>query len=735
VVRLLLRSLHGRPKRLALKELTVIFMDNERWELRIPKREIRIGLRGKILIPFLALMLVSLGIISAIATRSIYEVGYRASDNAEQMGKNIVRTSFSALEDMARILIQRKALYIANEMDIFLQFHQNLDLSQLEQNKELNEIAVQSVAQTGHTMVYDDTYKVIFHVDPKMIGVQLNKIAGEPTQFWSILERSLSGEASGYYTWGEDEQGEPRRKYMHSIPVPRSKLVVAAAAHMDEYLAPAEVAERKMITAVSATTEYIEQQIENAQLIFFVVGLGVIILAAVVIFLLSRAITRPISALTEGAEVIGKGQLDYSISVETGDEIQQLAEQFNAMARALKGSYTNLEEKVKDRTKQERQRVEQLRTINEVSRKISSIVDLDELIPYVGNMLRETFNYHNVNIFLFEPASGKLVLKALSVSGQQGVIPAGVALEVDEKGVVGWVARSGEVLLANDVNKEPKYRPVKELSDIRSELAVAVKIGSEILGVLDIGSTELDAFNEADVFTSQTIADQLAVAIDNARLYSETRQVAVMEERNRMAREIHDTLAQGFTGIILQLEAAEQSLSHDSKDVERHLSQAANLARKSLAEARRSVWNLRPQALDQVKLADALKQEVVRFAHETGLDARYSVLGTKRDIPPDVEASLLRICQESLANVKKHAKATVVEVNFGFDDSSVSLTVHDNGIGFKPEAISDITKRERKFGLTSMQERTRGLGGTFELQSGKRRGTRVRVVVPIKQEV
>ena len=121
----------------------------------------------------------------------------------------------------------------------------------------------------------------------------------------------------------------------------------------------------------------IEQQIENAQLIFFVVGLGVIILAAVVIFLLSRAITRPISALTEGAEVIGKGQLDYSISVETGDEIQQLAEQFNAMARALKGSYANLEEKVKDRTKQERQRVEQLRTINEVSRKISSIVDLD----------------------------------------------------------------------------------------------------------------------------------------------------------------------------------------------------------------------------------------------------------------------------------------------------------------------------------------------------------------------
>ena len=710
-------------------------MNNERWELWLPKREVKVGLRGKILIPFLALMLVSLGIISAIATRSIYEVGYRARDNAVRMGESVVRTSYSALEDLGRILIQRKALYIADEMDIYLQFHPSLDMSQLAQDKGLRDIAVQSVGQTGHTMVYDHEYTVIFHVDPKMVGVKLNKIAGEPAQFLSIIERSIYGEASGYYTWGEDKQGDPRRKFMHSISVPGKQLVVSASTYIDEFSAPAEEAEREIATTVAATTEYIEKQMEKAQLIFFVVGIGVIILAAVVIFLLSRAITRPISALTKGTEVIGRGQLDYSIKVETGDEIQQLAEQFNAMARALKESYTNLEQKVEDRTRQERQRAEQLRTINEVSRKISSIVDLDELIPYVGNMLRETFHYQNVNIFLFEPGSGNLVLKALSVSGQRGVIQVGVPLEVDEEGVVGWVARTGQVLLANDVTKEPRYRPVKELSDIRSELAVAVKIGNEILGVLDIESTKLKAFDETDVFTAQTVADQLAVAIENARLYSETRQIATIEERNRMAREIHDTLAQGFTGIILQLEAAEQSLSHDSKDVERHVTQAASLARKSLAEARRSVWNLRPQALEQVKLADALKQEVVRFAHEAGLDARFSVSGEKRVLSPDLEAGLLRICQESLTNVKKHARATVVEVNLGFDDSSATLTVRDNGVGFKPETIGETTRKERRFGLTSMQERTRGLGGTFELQSARRKGTLVRVVVPTRQEV
>ena len=95
----------------------------------------------------------------------------------------------------------------------------------------------------------------------------------------------------------------------------------------------------------------------------------------------------------------------------TGDEIQDLAERFNIMAAALKESYTNLEKKVEDRTKEERQRVEQLRTINEVSRKISSIVDLDELISYVSDTLCETFRYYNVNIFLFEPGSGQLTLR------------------------------------------------------------------------------------------------------------------------------------------------------------------------------------------------------------------------------------------------------------------------------------------------------------------------------------
>ncbi len=693
--------------------------------------KVKFGIREKILVFFLALSLTSLGVISFVAVRSMGEMGYIVKQNSISMGETVVNTSIAALEDLGRRLLQQKAVDVAKEIELFFERHPDLEVSECKGNEELRVIAIQRVGRTGYTMVYDRSYTVYFSANPNLVGANLHRVAGEPAHYWSILERSVVGEASGYYDW-EDEEGNVRSKYMYCVPVEGAELVVAATTYIDEFSAPAEGTKSEIASAVLATSEYIDEQMDKAQLTFLTVILGMIVVVSGLGYLLARTITGPILELTKGAEVIGKGKLDYSIETNTGDEIQQLAEQFNTMASTLKESYTNLEQKVEERTKRERQRAEQLRTLNEVSRKISSIVNLNELLPYVSNLLRQTFHYHSVNIFLFEPESGKVTLKALCLSGQEGLISVGVPLEVDEDSIVGWVAQTGEPLLANDVGKEPKYRAVEALSSTKSELAVAVKMGEKVLGVLDIESTEVDAFGEADLFTAQTLADQLAVALENARLYEETRQLAVMDERNRMAREIHDTLAQGFTGIILQLEAADQALNEGPSEVERHLSQAQNLARKSLAEARRSVWNLRPQALEQLPLAEALGQEVDRFNKETGINVRFTVSGDRRDSPPEVETGLLRICQESLANVRKHAKASDVEVNLTFNESAVELSVSDNGVGFKPDTTGRVSKKRGAFGLIGMRERVRGLDGTFEVQSKKGKGTLVRAVIPTK---
>lgn len=697
---------------------------------RMNKIRIRFGIRDKILISFLALALISVGIISSLALRYIGSVGSITKEYSASMGETVMSVSISALEDQGRRTIYQKSQDVAKEIYFYLQLHPDLTQAAMMKDQKLEGISVQKVGRTGYTTVYDNTGKVIFASDPAIVGTNLRQLGGEPSYYSSIFERSLlGGDASGYYKYKEPGDADERTKYMYAVPVESSTLVVSASTYLDEFSSAAQDTKNRIASAVDDMSKQVDKQSREAELLFIAVIVAMVVVVSGVSFLLSETITRPVMALTKGSEHIGKGEMDYAIKVNTGDEMQVLAEQFNAMGSALKESYSNLEQKVIERTEKERERAEQLRTINEVSRKISSIVNLDELLAYVGNLLRQAFHFHNVNIFLFEPSSGKLLLKTLHFSGQKNVIPVGVPLEMDEQGIIGKAAKSGEYVLVNDLSAEPNFKKAEGGSETKSELAVPVKMGGRVLGVLDIESTEVDGFDEADVFTAQTLADQLAVAIENARLYQETRQMAVTEERNRMAREIHDTLAQGFTGIILQLEATEQALGETTEDVQKHLNQARSLARKSLQEARRSVWNLNPQALEQLSIDEAIKHEVDRFRQDHGVDASFALYGEKRDIPPETGTALFRICQECLVNIAKHAQATQVEVSLSYDDDEVELAVKDNGIGFQIDPDGKVGKGG--YGLISMRERTIGQNGKFEVQSEEGEGTVIRVSIPL----
>ncbi len=633
-------------------------------------QRIRCGITAKILVSFLAVSIISVGVISIFALRNMSMVGNTARQNSINLGESAVAENIAALQDAGRRIIKLQARVVSAEVENFIDDNPDMDVYELVENKALKAIAVQSVGSSGYTMVFANNGVIYFHNDSDMVGSTLEQLAEGVPQLQNIFNSSVNGEAAGYFDW-EDENGNIRPQYMYIYPIEGTNLLVSASTFIDEFSRPAEETESSITAAVLSTTRYIDNQMTIAQWTFIIVIACMVAIIITLATFMARTITEPIVALTRGSEVIARGDLDHTIEVNTTDEIGKLAEQFNIMTTALKESRANLEQKVEDRTKQERQRAEQLRTINEISQKISSIIKLEDLLPYVANLLRQTFNYHNVNIFLFEPNSGKLVLKAICLSGYQGLIPLDVPLEMGEEGVVAWVAKTGEPLLANDVAQEPRYSYIEELNETKSELAVPIKIGDRIMGVLDIESENLDAFSDADLFTAQTLADQLGIAIENARLYKETGQIAVMEERNRMAREIHDTLAQGFTGIILQLEAAEQALSNNN-DVLQHLNKARSLARGSLNEARRSVWDLRPKALEQLSLLEALRQEAGSFASSTNIKTRIDISENTRTLPPEVETTLLRVCQEALNNIRKHAKATEVRIAIAFDDSGVS---------------------------------------------------------------
>ncbi|MEW9554677.1 sensor histidine kinase [Nonomuraea sp. NPDC050783] len=209
-----------------------------------------------------------------------------------------------------------------------------------------------------------------------------------------------------------------------------------------------------------------------------------------------------------------------------------------------------------------------------------------------------------------------------------------------------------------------------------------------------------------------------------AQLLVQAREAGVLDERQRMAAEIHDTLAQGLTGIITQLQAAKRA--ERAEDRGRHLDLATGLARESLAEARRSVHAVGPGQLAAAPLPEALQEVVARWGELNGVRADFTVTGTVRPMHPEVEETLLRTAQEALANTAKHAGASRVGLTLSYMEDVVTLDVRDDGAGFVPERAGEAGG----FGLTAMRKRVSRLAGTLEIESEPGEGTAISASVP-----
>ena len=461
-------------------------------------------------------------------------------------------------------------------------------------------------------------------------------------------------------------------------------------------------------------------------LLLLVVG---VVLPAAIVAVGLRRLMRPVDQLTAAAREVGGGNLDVNVNPsKMAGELEVLSTAFNQMTGQLRGLVGELEQRVAERTAELVRRASQLEAAARVASEAVAIHDVDQLLSQAVLLIRERLGYYNVNIYLLEHDSGQLVLRAVA-GGYVDEVPVGTAKVRLGEGIVGWVGKTAEAILANDVSQEPKYSFVEALQNTKAELAVPIKSGEHVQGVLDSESTEIGAFDQTDQITLQAIANLLGVAIENAQLFQQTHDVAVLEERNRMAREIHDTLAQGFTAIVLQLEAAEQVLDGGSQEAEEHLGRAKNQARESLQEARRSVWNLLPKALEERSLDAALQEEVLRFASVGREKASFGLSGNNRELSGDVQAALLRICQESLTNIRRHAKATEVHVTLTFYADAVDLCIQDNGLGFDWETAKG-DNRQGGYGLVGMEARAHLLGGTFSVKTGNGQGTIVEARMP-----
>jgi signal transduction histidine kinase len=210
----------------------------------------------------------------------------------------------------------------------------------------------------------------------------------------------------------------------------------------------------------------------------------------------------------------------------------------------------------------------------------------------------------------------------------------------------------------------------------------------------------------------------------HAQLLAQAREAGVVDERQRMAGEIHDSLAQGLTGIITQAQAAQQ-VWHSPERAREHLDRALGLARESLSEARRSVQALRPRQLEEAHLPEALDDLVRTWAHDGGVAVRFDVTGDPVPLSPAIEVALFRVAQEALHNVTRHAGASRVGVALSYLTDEVLLDVRDDGRG-----IDAGESQDRGFGLRSMAQRVRSVGGAMQIESASGEGTAISARVP-----
>lgn len=374
---------------------------------------------------------------------------------------------------------------------------------------------------------------------------------------------------------------------------------------------------------------------------------------------------------------------------------------------------------------QAQRRIADLDALQRLSRVISSSLDLDEVFVSI---------YQEISRLM--PADGLLIslCREDALVDIEFIVDGGAryprrpahpistlmreVLDTRRPAVIGDIQADGMPDFSTVGNPQPL---------VRSVVVAPMVHGEEAVGMLSAQSYRPHDYSQADAQLLMTIANHAVVAIDHARLFAQAQQVAVVEERNRLAREIHDTLAQGLIGISLYLERLDLALL-PGDDANRDLvRRALALTQSNLVEARRSVQNLRAASLEGHTLLEALG----RLAREAGDDGPECSVSGPLSLPPlpaDVEAALFRVAQEALTNSRKHARCSRISIRLAVSGDTVSLSIHDDGQGF---AVERALVRSGRFGLHSMRERVEQLGGEFRLTSASGAGTTVECRLPL----
>ena len=397
-----------------------------------------------------------------------------------------------------------------------------------------NQVAAIRIGQTGYAYLIDDAGRIItmppagyemFGIDPDTLPTEeffSQTILGEGSEgLRSISNRMVAG-GSGLAI--VDVNGVDT--YVSYAPIASNGYSLALVVPVDE-----------MQGAISAARAETQAQTQAAIRTAVLLLLGLFVVSVAVSIWLGQVIAAPVRRLTEVAGRITAGDLTVQATSDTGDEIGTLASAFNAMTARLRETLEGLEQKVEARTAElstanqnQERRAKQFEAIALVARTISSTRDLDSLLTQITTTINREFGFYHIGIFLVDQAREYAVLSAANSSGGQVMLARGHRLKIGEAGLVGYVTATGRARVALDVGADAVFFDNPDLPDTRSEIALPLRVGDELFGALDVQSTTSNAFSQEDISILSTLADQVSIAIQNARQFEETRNALTESE-------------------------------------------------------------------------------------------------------------------------------------------------------------------------------------------------------------
>ena len=353
----------------------------------------------------------------------------------------------------------------------------------------------------------------------------------------------------------------------------------------------------------------------------------------------------------------------------------------------------------------------------------SASLDLDTILERSLDRVLATMKSDKGVIHLFDETE-----KTLRLAAQQGIPPNMIA-QIDPvmpgSGLMGWVFDHGTPLMIPNLANDPRAPQAVRTNGLLTYVGVPMRAKGKVLGVFSVFGEAGHQLYMEEMTLLASIADQVGVAVEHAWLYQQAEQLAVMEERERLARELHDSVTQSLYCLTLFAEAGRRLIkSGDLERAESYLARLADTAQDALKEMRLLVYELRPPPLEREGLVGAIQQRLGAVERRVGVKAHLLVDDAVR-LPAPVEEGLYRIVQEALNNALKHAMATSVTVRIHVAEEHVELEVVDDGIGFDPAAAGKMSG----MGLANMQERAKRLGGALQVVSAPGKGTKVIVSV------